>query len=283
MSKQFPRTTVAGVSMPRMIIGSNWFFGSSHKSMALDREIMDKFSTVESFQSVFKKFLDHGVDAFMACLSDNELFYNAVQEAEQRTGKKIIIIDTPVLNVDDADEARREAEAKIKECARTGATFCLPLHSCSEQLVDKNKGTMDRLPDYTKMIRDNGMIPGLSAHMAEIPLYCDENDYDVQTYIQIYNCLGFLMQVEVETVAKIIHNAKKPVMVIKPMAAGRTTPYIGLNFVYNTLRECDMVTVGVNSTREAEEVIEIGLAAIERRLPEIEGRNSTSRQKVLKW
>jgi hypothetical protein len=42
--------------------------------------------------------------------------------------------------------------------------------------------------------------------------------------------MGFLMQVEVETVNQIIHAAKKPVMTIKPMAAGRTTPFVGLNF-----------------------------------------------------
>ena len=38
------------------------------------------------------------------------------------------------------------------------------------------------------------------------------------------------MQVEIETVNRIIRNAKKPVMTIKPMAAGRTTPFVGLNF-----------------------------------------------------
>ncbi len=38
------------------------------------------------------------------------------------------------------------------------------------------------------MIRQHGMIPGLSAHMPELILYSDENEYDVETYIQIYNC-----------------------------------------------------------------------------------------------
>ena len=31
-------------------------------------------------------------------------------------------------------------------------------HSSAEQLVSKNRGTMDRLDDYTHMIRENGMI-----------------------------------------------------------------------------------------------------------------------------
>lgn len=101
------------------------------------------------------------------------------------------ILDTVVINVDDNRAARKEAEEVIKESAKRGAKICLPIHSCVEQLINKNKGTIDRLPDYLYMIRENGMIPGLSAHMPEVIQYADENDYDVETYIQIFNCMGF--------------------------------------------------------------------------------------------
>ena len=74
--------------------------------------------------------------------------------------------------------------------------------------------------------------------------------------------------------ASIIRNAKKPVMTIKPMAAGRTTPFVGFNFVWNTIRDCDMVTVGCTQAEEALEDIEYSLAAIERRAPDIEKRAS---------
>ena len=124
------------------------------------------------------------------------------------------------------------------------------------------------------MIRDAGMIPGLSAHMPEVIQYADKNDYDVETYIQPYNCMGFMMQVEIESVSKIIHAARKPVITIKPCAAGRTTPYVGLNFVYNTIREQDMVAIGCFNENEAAEDLEIAMAAIERRPPDISNRNS---------
>jgi hypothetical protein len=86
--------------------------------------------------------------------------------------------------------------------------------------------------------------------------------------------MGFLMQVELEAVHKIIHAAKKPVMTIKPLAAGRVTPFIGLSFSYATLREQDMVAVGVMSPEEAHENAEFGFAAIERRAPDVSGRTS---------
>jgi hypothetical protein len=149
-------------------------------------------------------------------------------------------------------------------------------------LVNKNKQTIDRLPDYLSMIRDQGMIPGLSAHMPELIIYSDLNDYDVETYIQIFNCVGFLMQVEVEYIHKVIWNAKKPVMTIKSMAAGRVSPFVGLTFSWNTIRPCDMVTVGCMTPEEAAEDIEISMAAFERRPPEMEGRNSPNKTEIMK-
>jgi hypothetical protein len=193
-----------------------------------------------------------------------------------------MMIDTPVINVDDSKEGRKEAERVIAQSGKVGAKFCMIHHSSVEQLVNKNKKTIDRLPDYLKMIRDQGMVPGLSAHMPELIIYSDINEYDVQTYIQIYNCLGFMMQIEIESVNDTIWNAKKPVMTIKPMAAGRVTPFVGLNFSWNTIRPCDMVTVGCMTPEEAEEDIEISYAAFEKRPPLVAGRNSPNKTDIMK-
>ncbi len=101
----------------------------------------------------------------------------------------------------------------------------------------KNARAIPRLPDYLSMIREHGMIPGLSAHMPELVVFSDLNGYDVETYIQIYNSAGFLMQVEIEYVHSIIWGARKPVMTIKPMAAGRLSPFVGLTFAFTTIRD----------------------------------------------
>jgi hypothetical protein len=90
------------------------------------------------------------------------------------------------------------------------------------------------------------------------------------------------MQVEVESIIRIIHEAKKPVMTIKPMASGRTTPYIGLTVNWNVLRAQDMITVGCINENEAHEVVEISFAALEKRLPDLEGRNSPSKTSIIK-
>ena len=277
----FPRTEVGGRSLSRMIIGTNWLAGYSHRSSSADEMIKARHATKDTIVPMFDVFLSHGVDTIMAPFGMTPVIVDAVKEAEQKTGRGMIMVDTPVINVDDNETARREAERTIKECAARGATVCLVHHYSAEQLVNKNRRQIARIDDYTKMIRDAGMIPGLSAHMPELVIYSDENGYDVETYIQIYNCMGFLMQVEVEAVASIIRGAHHPVMTIKPMAAGRTTPFVGLNFSWATIRDCDMGTVGCFNEAEAAEDIEISLAALERRAPEISGRNSPAKEQAV--
>jgi hypothetical protein len=130
------------------------------------------------------------------------------------------------------------------------------------------------------MIRERGMVPGLSTHMPEAIVYADESGLDVETYISIYNAMGFLMQVEVDWVSRIIHGAKKPVMTIKPMAAGQLRPFQAFNFVWNTLRPCDMVTVGTMSEKEAAELVALSLDILGRRESSVPLQETRSKASV---
>lgn len=275
----FPRTMVGGLSVSRMIIGTNWFLGWSHQSPAKDHLIKSKMDR-KAIADVLEVFFRSGVDTIMGPLAQNPSIFDAIKDAEDRTGAKCIKVDTPIINVQDTDAGRDETKAILDQVAASGAEICMPHHTSVERLLDRSTQQIRRLGEYTNMIRERGMIPGLSAHMPEVLAYADQNDYDVETYIQIYNCMGFLMQIEVEWIHKLITNAKKPVMTIKPMAAGRVTPFVGLTFVWNTIRDQDMVTVGTMTPAEAAEVIELSLAILERRSPNIGVRSSPSKYTV---
>ena len=272
--QMFPRTTVENVSLSRMVIGTNWILGYSHRSVAQDNMIKRVNGQREAIFKILQPFMEHGIDTILGLYDQNPELIEAIKMAEEAYERKMIIIDTPIINVGDTKEARAEARKRIELSKDLGATFCLPHHYSVEQLVCKRTQTIDRLPDYLEMIRENDMIPGVSAHMPELIVYSDLNEYDVQTYIQIYNCMGYLMQMEIEQINDVIWNAKKPVLTIKSMAAGRTTPFVGLNFSYNTIREQDMVAIGCLTPEEAHEDIEIGLAAIERRKPDLSERGT---------
>ena len=271
-SKLFPRTEVGGLSVSRMIIGTNNIMGGSHRTHARDVHIQGINNNAEAVAEIIEAYMRYGVDTIIGCLSKSRFALDGIRLAQERTGKKVNFIELAVFDMHDTAEARGKAVDYFKNCKAVGVDICMPLHVCVEELVNKQKRTIDRIDEYMYMIREQGMIPGLSAHMPEIIEYTDENGYDVETYIQIYNAAGFLMQIEVETVHKMIWKAKKPVLTIKPMAAGHLNPFVGLTFAWNTLRPQDMVAVGCMTPEEAREAVEYSFAAMERRPPDLEGR-----------
>ncbi len=178
---QFPRTEVSGVSLPRMLIGTNWLLGYSHTGQAADRMIHSRHDIPENVAAVLDAYTQYGIGAIMAPnFAESTALRQGMHMAEEQTGKPFIQIVTPFINVDNSSAARKEAEAVIAQCAKDGATFCLIHHASAEQLVNKNKQTIDRLPDYLNMIRQHGMILGLSAHMPELIQYSDLNNYDAE-------------------------------------------------------------------------------------------------------
>ena len=263
--EQFPRTIVGGVSLPRLLCGTNWFLGYSHTSLPKDQFIKD-FQTRERIADVIAVFLEHGIDAILGPSSEN--LEHAIRSAEDRTGRGMIRILTPSFNILPGGPAEMEPERVLDHTRQLGATFCLPHTSITDCLIDKMHNRIRDWERYSQMIRERGMLPGLSTHMPEAVTISDSSGADVETYIQIYNAAGFLMQVEADWVMRVIRNAQKPVITIKPLAAGRLLPVVGLAFVWSTIRDCDMVTIGCTTPAEAHESIELSLDLLNRRIPE---------------
>jgi len=273
----FPRTNVGSVSLSRLIVGTNWFLGYSHYSSAKDKFIKAT-QTRDKIADILEVFLEVGVDTVMGPMVP--LLAEAIQEAEQRSGQEIKLIMTPWFNILPGGDSNNDPEPMIARCKQAGATICMPHQMVTDALVDRMYRKIRDIDKYTDLIRQYEMIPGLSTHMPETVIYADETKADVETYIQIYNATGFLMQVETDWVMKIIKNARKPVMTIKPLAAGRLLPISGLAFAWNTIREQDMVTIGTTTPEEAREVIDISLELLNRRVPDYELQRTRSKSSL---
>ena len=49
---QFPRTEVAGISLPRMLVGTNWILGYSHTGPAADDMIRNRHRDPKNVSAV---------------------------------------------------------------------------------------------------------------------------------------------------------------------------------------------------------------------------------------
>ncbi len=256
---EFPRTEVGGLSVSRLVAGSNWWLGYTHQTQARVEWVKAR-QTARTVADVLEVFARSGVDVTMS--PPSELMAEAIEDARQRTGRKLHWILTPWIEVGPEGPNFDAAAEAFDTAAGWGAAFCWPHTDVIDRLYDGLTGTVRFMDRLSQMIRQRGMIPGLSTHLPQVIVAADKTHLDVASYICIYNCRGFLMPIEIDWAQRIIHQAQKPVTTIKPMAGGREMPYVALPFVWATLRDIDLVTVGTLTPDEAREVIEISQACL---------------------
>lgn len=270
----FPRTTIEGeLTLPRLIVGTNWMLGFSHTSKAKDRLITETKDR-KAIAEILEVFFQAGCDAVYGVRPISPHLDEAIRDAEDRTGRGCVKIGIPNFDLQAGEDAWRKT---LDDYAAIGTSLCMPHQCTTDALVDRRDRTIRDIEWFTQEIRQRGMVPGLSTHMPEVPIYADEMDADVATYIQIYNAAGFLMQIEVDWVHRMIWQRRRPVICIKPLAAGRLHPFVGLAFTWATIRDIDMCCVGCYTPDEAREVIEMSMAQLQRRPAEVELQTTRSK------
>ena len=279
MATDFPRTEIEGLSVSRLIIGTNWFLGYSHTSQARDTFIKDRQSR-RVCADIIATFMERGVDTILGVRPDAPHLNDAVKDAEDRSGRKCTKVGTPVLDLSGTQQAEDANHRTIEAFAGIGCAVCMPHQATTDALVDRVSRRIRDMDRYAAFIRTCAMIPGLSTHMPETVPYADESGLDVGTYIQIYNAAGFLMQVEVDWVHRIIWQACRPVITIKPLAAGRLLPLVGLSFNWATIRDQDMICLGCLTSDEAKECIDISVSQLDRTGPAVALQKTRSKESV---
>jgi len=278
VAAKFPRTKIENLSVSRLIMGTNWWLGYSHTTGAKDKEIL-RVCTAQRIAEMIQVYLAAGIDTMLGPFPPEHL-QKAIAIAQDKTGRKVIYLVTPSLNLAAGAKADDENRRVFRECAELGCPVCMPHTSSTDALVDRRARVIRDMDKYCRMIREAGMIPGLSTHMPEAPVYADETGLDVGTYIQIYNAVGFLMQIEVDWVHRMIWQCRKPVITIKPLGVNKAPPLVGLAFNWATIRDRDMVCVGTMTPDEVRECIEISLSILERRTPEVQLQRTRSKASV---
>jgi hypothetical protein len=235
--------------------------------------------TAERIAAIVEVFLEAGVDTALGPRPTPHLL-EAFEMAEDRTGRGVVKIGTPHLDLAGTPEAYDANCRTLDEFRDIGCAVCMPHQATTDALTDRTTRTIRGMPEIAAMIRERDMIPGLSTHMPEVPVYADEMDLDIGTYIQIYNAAGFLMQIEVDWVHRCIWKSKHPVITIKPLGVNRVHPLVGLAFNFATIRPIDMVCIGTQTPDEAREDVEIALSILEGRAEQLELQRTRSKASV---
>lgn len=267
--KVFQKSTIGDIELPRLLAGY-----CSIRELG-NRIKFDRTQTERELAF----FLANNINGVIGAFSSVPGRYDQIRRIEEMAGKSFVMIDLLNLEVEDSAKARQDAERKIAAAASNGVKICILDTLTTEKMVNKHKRVIEGVEKYLVMIRDAGMEAGIQANMPEIITYGDDNGYDVDVYVQNYNCAGYLMQVEIEHCIQVIHNSGKPVITLDPVAGGKVTPYVGLTYSWNSIRSQDFIAFESLYGFTAEEIIEISSAALEHRLPWCIGRDTPSKNK----
>lgn len=265
---QLPMTSIGGVEVSRIVCGSNPFLGFSHFSAARDTWMRGYFDDARIVE-VMAKCAEFGVNCVIS--GPEPRMYEAINEVERQTGRRMVWMCTPGIAGTDPSDG-------IKWCADHGVQICMPHTSWTDARLNIAKREIEGLAPYLEQMRSLGMATGLSTHRPEVITVGDAAGYDLDTYVQPFNVAGFLYPVETDWVARVIRGTPKPVICIKPLAAGRVMPEPGLGFVFRNCKPNDTVAIGFMSPEEVEEDIKIAVAVMQGRQAEVELTKSRSKR-----
>ncbi len=149
----FPSATIAGVPLPRLIIGTNSFLGFSHTSLGRDRWIR-RFYTPERIADVFIRCLELGLTAvFGPCYAP---LLSALDTVEKRTGVRLTFIGTtfgdPAIIRD-----------QIKQLKEAGAKFCLLHGGWADSFPLRTDASRTLTASFFLSFAKQGLSPALPA------------------------------------------------------------------------------------------------------------------------
>jgi hypothetical protein len=246
--RTLPMTEIAGRPVSRVLCGSNSFFGHSHFSAARSSWLR-RYFTVDRIVEVMCAAAEEGVNGTISM--PLEEMAEAIARVKKLTGVEYQWMATP------GGSNLAEVLEGIRLSAQLNAQICMPhvMYTDNNLVVAEKK--IIGAEEIIAATREAGMGMGWSTHRPETIVVSDSAGYDVDTYVQPFNSIGFLCSVETDWVSHVIRNAQHPVVCIKPLGAGRIMPPTGLQFVYHNCKPTDTVAIGLMSPEEVEEDLKI--------------------------
>ncbi len=242
-----PKIALENLQLSRMICGTNQFVGITHRSNLLDN--LAHLVRFRNAQIVAKFFIylqqNHGVNACIS--SPRDKIFEAIKITEKETGERFYWICSPSRRLT-AKNIQPDVKAQIKWCADHDVSVCIPHRDYTDSAIDKiNLGNAPEFPPYPELsalIRDLGMIPGLSTHFFETIEAVEKQNYDAKVIVQPLNKIGFESNTTPENLIEKIQSTKLQIINIKPMAAGRISHKEALPWNLSNIKKNDFLAVG---------------------------------------
>jgi hypothetical protein len=150
----------------RLVCGSNPFHAGSHLSVFVNND-MRSYYTPERVLATVRRCAQVGVTLWQG----NDRHYELLRELrEEKLGMQYISLGSD-----------RQERAHLKEMAAAGCIGVAHHGEVTDQLF--KGGKLDAIHDYLKMVRDAGLLVGVSTHMPDAVDAVESKGWDVDFYM----------------------------------------------------------------------------------------------------
>ncbi|HOI44257.1 MAG TPA: hypothetical protein PLX50_01445 [Candidatus Aminicenantes bacterium] len=240
-----PAIRLGTLEVSRLILGSNPFWGYSHKSAALDEE-MKRHHTDERIMQILDEAADCGLTA-LASPPDPRWVKLWTRYREGGGRLKIWISQCH----GHPEQMPAEIDRSVK--AGAGAIFIQGAR-VEEQF---GRGNFDVLRSWIDRIKEAGLPAGAAAHWPEVHPELERRKFPTDFYYQcMYNVTksNDYGAAERELALKTVESLDKPVVAYKILAAGRLNASEGFEYVFNRLERKDGVCVGIYAQKAIDQI-----------------------------
>jgi hypothetical protein len=161
-----PKVRFGKHEVSRLVVGCNQFYGASHFNQLLD-QLMKDWNTPERVCDTLQHCERQGINTFQYAHHDRG--FSDLQLNREKGGKMFLL----ATDVTDAP-----AEELVKRI-QPEAVYCWG--EKTDHLY--RAGKLDQVQEYTKRLRQTGVLVGVGTHKSEVVEYAEEKGWDVDFYM----------------------------------------------------------------------------------------------------
>ena len=261
-----PQVDFCGLTVGRMAVGGNPFSGIGHQDAALNRALLDYYTTARIKETLFQC-EELGINT--AVLRADNHVMRLLREYWNEGGKIQWFAQT-------APE-RAWLRDNIRQAAGAGATGIYIQGGVTD--AHHEKGTLEELADPLALIRDLGVLSGLAGHEPDTHRQAVAVGLDFDFHmVCFYNLTGRRGKIheadpdaeryqprDRDRAAALLGELERPCIAYKIMAAGRNDPREAIPYAARHLKPTDIVAIGFfpkDRPNEIREDVELLSAAL---------------------
>jgi hypothetical protein len=238
-------TTIGGLQLSRLLLGSNPFSGFSHQGVDRDERMVHYYTTARIKETLFEA-QRLGISGFVA-RTDFHVMRVLLEYRDEGGTLQWLAQTCPEVG---------DSETCVRRAVRGGAVACHIHGGVMDHLVANGRG--EEAAPAIALAREAGMKAGIAGHTTAVFEWAEQHldvDYYMCCYYNptprtddpehVHGAVEDYREADRRAMTDLIARLKRPAIHYKVLAAGRNDPEAAFAYCGSHMRSGDLACVGV--------------------------------------